>query len=136
MVKRVVMKENTMSNVESLAIAWLEAKRGEEEYRKARVAVEASLAEALEVPDEGSKTHRLDNYKVTLTQPVTRKLDEKAWDTVKDRVPAEMAPVRVKVEADGTGCKWLAKNEPDIWASIAEAFTAKPGKVGVKVEVL
>ena len=123
-----------MSNVEALCAAWLEARRAETKANRERVAIEVQLAQALDVPAEGSKTHNLDHYKVTLTQPVTRKLDVDAWDEVKDRIPPEMAPVKVKIEADATGCKWLANNEPAAWASIAEAFEVKPGKIGVKVE--
>jgi hypothetical protein len=42
----------------------------------------------------------------------------------------------VKLEADATGCKWLADNEPAIWRKIAQAFETKPGKVSVKVEAV
>lgn len=123
-----------MSNVEALCQDWLEAKKAEELVRNQRIAIETALAEAFDVPQEGSKTHKIDHYKITLSQPVYRKLDEKKWLKVKDRIPADMAPIKVKVEADGIGCKWLAANEPEMWASIADAFEVKPGKVGVKVE--
>lgn len=123
-----------MSNVEALCQDWLEAKKAEELARNQRIAIETALAEAFDVPEEGSKTHKIDHYKITLSQPVYRKLDEKKWLQVKNRIPADMAPIKTKVEADGTGCKWLAANEPDMWASIADAFEVKPGKVGVKVE--
>ena len=125
-----------MSNIEALARDWLDAKRAETEAQQRRVAIEAQLAAALEVKDEGSITHNLDGYKVTLTQPVTRKLDEKAWAKVKDKAPVEMWPVKTKVEADPTGMKWLADNEPAIWKKIATAFESKKGKVGVKVEAM
>jgi len=123
-----------MSNTEALCADWLDAKRTEEKARNQRIAIEAQLAEAFDVPEEGSKTHQLDDYKLTLTQPVSQKLDEKAWDKVKGKIDANLHPVKVKVEADATGCKYLANNEPEIWAAIASAFETKPGKIGVKVE--
>lgn len=125
-----------MSNIAPLAQAWLDAKRAETDAIAKRHAVEAELAAALECPGEGSKTHKLDGFKIIMTQPVTRKVDAKAWDMVKAQVPEGMQPVKVKLEADATGCKWLAKNEPDMWAKIARAFETKPGKIGVKVEVV
>jgi hypothetical protein len=125
-----------MSNIEALARDWLDAKKAENEAVARRVAIEAQLAAALEVKEEGSITHKLDGYKVTLTQPVTRKLDEAAWEKVKSKAPMEMWPVKTKVEADATGMKWLEKNEPAIWRKIASAFESKKGKVGVKVEAL
>ena len=123
-----------MSNIDALCEDWISAKKTEELARNQRIAIEAQIAEAFDVPAEGSKTHKIDHYKITLTQPVYRKLDEKKWLQVKDRIPADMAPIKLKVEADGTGCKWLAANEPEMWFSIADAFEVKPGKVGVKVE--
>ena len=125
-----------MTNVETLARDWLEARRAEAEAAKRRCAIEAQMCEALEVPAEGSKTHKLDSHKVTVTQPVTRKLDLKAWELVKDDCPQALQPVKVRLEADATGCKYLANNEPEIWRKIARAFETKPGKVGFKVEVL
>jgi ATP phosphoribosyltransferase len=124
------------SNTESLCAAWLEAKHAENVARNLRVKIEADLAEAFDVPAEGSKTHRLDNYKLTLTQPVYRKVDETEWLRVASIIPENLRPVRVKLEADATGCKYLANNEPDMWRAIAGAFETKPGKIGVKVEAI
>jgi hypothetical protein len=124
------------SNTESLCAAWLEAKHAENVARILRLEIEADLAEAFDVPAEGSKTHRLDNHKVTLTQPVYRKVDETEWLRVANLIPENLRPVRVKLEADATGCKYLANNEPDMWRAISGAFETKPGKVGVKVEAI
>lgn len=123
-----------MTNVQALARDWLDAKRAENAANAARIKIEEELAQALDVPDEGSKTHKIDGFKVTLTQPVTRKLDAVVWEKVKQHISPEMAPVKVKLEADATGCKWLAANDAKTWRKIAPAFETKPGKVGVKVE--
>jgi hypothetical protein len=120
--------------VQALARDWLDAKRAENAANAARIKIEEELAQALDVPDEGSKTHKIDGFKVTLTQPVTRKLDAVVWEKVKQHISPEMAPVKVKLEADATGCKWLATNDAKTWRKIAPAFETKPGKVGVKVE--
>lgn len=125
-----------MDNREALCADWLEAKRAETAANKRRIEIEAQLAQCFDVPDEGSKTHKLDGYKITLTQPVSRKVDEAIWDQIKRTVPAALRPVKVKLEADATGCKYLVKNEPAIWARIAPAFETKPGKIGVKVEAV
>lgn len=123
-----------MTNVQALARDWLDAKRAENAAAATRIKIEEQLAQALDVPDEGSKTHKIDGFKVTLTQPVTRKLDAATWEKVKQHISPEMAPVKVKLEADATGCKWLAANDANTWRKIASAFETKPGKVGVKVE--
>lgn len=123
-----------MTNVQALARDWLGAKRAETLAREKRHAIEKELSAALDVPQEGSKTHKIDGYKITLTQPVTRKLLADEWENVAGLCPAAMQPVKTKLEADATGCKWLAENEPETWRKIASAFETEPGKTGVKVE--
>ena len=123
-----------VSNTDALCAGWLEAKRAENKARDARLAIQAQLAEAFEVPEEGTKTQSTENYKVTVGQPVYRKLDAAVWDTVKGKIDPALHPVKTKIEADATGCKYLAKNEPDLWKAVAPAFTATPGKVSIKVD--
>lgn len=124
------------SNISALARDWLEAKRAETAAQARRYEIEASIAQALDVKDEGAITHDIGDYKITLTQPVTRKLDEKKWSLVEAKCPEALRPVKVKLEADAPGCKWLASNEPKIWKAIADAFTTTKGKIGVKVEAV
>jgi hypothetical protein len=121
-------------NLEALARDWLDARRAEAAAAQRRHTIEAQLAAALDVPAEGSRTHRLNGYKVTLTQPVTRRVDEAAWEQVRNRCPPDLQPVKIRIEADAAGCKYLANNEPEIWRAIARAFETKPGKIGVRVE--
>jgi len=57
-----------------------------------------------------------------MTQPVTRKLDVRKWEMVNAKIPETLWPVKVVTSADAAGMKWLAENEPKMWASIASAF--------------
>lgn len=122
------------TNIAPLARDWLQAKKDEAAANKRRLDIEAQMIAALDVPTEGSKTHKIDGYKITATQPVSRKLDLDVWAKVKDKIASDLHPVKTKIEADATGCKYLAGKEPKLWAKIAAAFTATPGKVGFKVE--
>lgn len=125
-----------MTNVERLCAEWLEAKRAETAANKRRIAIEDQIAQAFDVPTEGSKTHKTEAYKVTLTQPVTRKLDVDTWAAVSSKVPENLHPVKVTLSADPAGCKYLANKEPEIWAIASKAIETKPGKIGVKVEAM
>lgn len=122
------------TNTDALCAAWLEAKHAENKARDRRIAIEGELSQSFDVPAEGSKTHATENHKITLTQPVARKVDEAEWAKVKGKIDAGLWPIKTKIEADGPGCRYLANNEPDIWKKIAAAFETKPGKIGVKVE--
>lgn len=124
------------SNIEGLCGGWLEAKRREDEARKSRIEIENQISVALEKKPEGSITHKLEHYKVTLTQPIYRKLDVAKWEGVKTLIGADMWPIKLIVEADSTACKSLAKERPELWALVADAFTVTPGKIGVEVKEL
>lgn len=125
-----------MSNIDGLAAEWLQIKEQEKQIIAQRHAIECQITEALEAKDEGTISHKLEEHKVTLTQPVSRKVDVHVWDKVKDKIPDHMHPVKHSISADGVGCRYLAEKEPVMWRKIAKAFETKAGKVGVKVEVL
>jgi hypothetical protein len=121
------------SNITGLCGAWLEAKRREDEAKTARIKIEDEISQALDAKAEGAITHKVEPYKVTLTQPIYRKIDLAIWGTIKHNLPAEAWPIKTKIEVDDAGCKWLLKERPDLWAIAAKAITATPGKIGVKV---
>ena len=118
-----------MSNIAPLCEAWLAAKAAEAKANRERLAIEAQLAEAVEIPAEGTRTQKIDGFKIAASQPMYRKVDAEAWARVRDRISRDLWPVKVKIEADAAGMKYLANNEPDLWKEIAEAFTTTPGKV-------
>lgn len=125
-----------MSNIDALARDWLDARSAEQEAAARRMKIEGELTAALQAKDEGSVTHKLDEYKVTLTTPVRRTVDPDVWAEIEHTIDADFHPVKYKMEVDVKGVKWLQDNEPVQWARMACAFTTKTGKVGVKVEKL
>jgi len=123
-------------NVNTLAQDWLEIKAQEKDIVAKRHAIEEQITTALETKGEGSISHKLEAHMVTLTQPVSRKIDTILWEKVKDKIPENMHPVKVSVTADSVGCRYLADKEPRLWAKVAKAFEMKQGKIGIKVEAL
>ncbi len=125
-----------MSNIDGLASEWLEVKAQEKQIIAKRRAIEEQITQALDVKDEGSISHKLEQHKVTLTQPVSRKVDPIVWDKIKDKIPENMHPIKVVMSADAQGCRYLLEKEPRLWAKVSKAFESKQGKIGVKVEHL
>ena len=123
-------------NVDILAADWLSIKAEEKALTAKRHAIEEQIAAALEVKDEGSISHKTEGHKVTLTQPVSRKVDAIIWDKVSRKIPTHLHPVSTVISADSAGCRYLLSNEPKLWAKIAPAFATRAGKIGVKVETL
>ena len=123
-------------NVDILAADWLDIKAQEKALTAKRHAIEEQIAAALEVKDEGSISHKTEGHKVTLTQPVSRKVDPIIWDKISRKIPSNLHPVKTTVSADAAGCRYLLANEPKLWAKIAPAFATRAGKIGVKIETL
>ena len=114
-----------MSNIDGLASEWLEVKAQEKLIIARRHAIEAQITEALEAKSEGSITHKLDLFKVTLTQPVSRKVDPIVWEKVKDKLPIGWEPVKHTISADAAACRYLVEKEPRLWAKVSKAFETK-----------
>ena len=125
-----------MSNIDGLASEWLEVKAQEKKIIALRHAIEEQITAALEAKGEGSTSHKLEAHKVTLTQPVSRKIDPVAWEKIKHKIPESMHPVKVTLAADSIGCRYLAEKEHRMWAKVSSAFETKQGKIGVKVEAI
>ena len=123
-------------NLDILAADWLVIKAEETALTKKRHAIEEQLNAALEAKDEGSISHKTEGHKITLTQPVSRKVDAIIWDKVAKKIPTHLHPVKTTVSADAAGCRYLLANEPKLWAKIAPAFATRAGKIGVKIETL
>jgi hypothetical protein len=120
--------------VKVLAKRWTTAKERIEELKEEMLEIETSLLAEVESVEGGSKTNHLDGYKITVKRPINRTIDGDAWEIVKERIPADLRPVRVKIEPDAKGCDWLRENRPELWAIAAEAITERPGKAGFTVE--
>lgn len=111
-------------------------KEAEAEARAARLDAEDDLIEALALPDkeEGSMTRTFGPWKVTVTNKLTRNFDPDAWAEVCDQVPANLRPVRMRLELDVKGLRWLADNRPDIYKIVSRCVTTKPAKTAVTIK--
>lgn len=123
-----------ITNLDSLAVAWAEAKAAEKEAVENRVAIEQHIIRVTGQKDEGSKTHTSEaGHKVTITARINRRLDAKKWAEIEPDVPEALRPVKYRPALDLKGIRYLKANEPEIYAICAQAFTTSPGKTGVKV---
>jgi hypothetical protein len=117
--------------------AYIAAKAAEDAATEARIKAEEALIALIgDVPDEGSKSVDIDGHKVTLSQRVSRKLDERQWVLIRDEIPEGLSPVSIveTYKLDDAGCRWIRENEPGLWKLLSKAITEKPMKVGVKVQ--
>ena len=118
--------------------AYLAAKSAEEQAIALRVAAEEGIIDLLRdnIPEEGSRAVEADGYKITITQRISRKLDEKAYAVVRHAIPEGLDPIKEAktFKIEDSGCRWLKENEPGLWQLLASAITEKPQKIGLKVQ--
>lgn len=125
----------TTRTIDELVTDFIAAKADEVAAAKKRVAIEEQMIALLGKRDEGSETHELANgFKVTITGKQTYSADMEELQKICAKLPAEMRPIKTKVELDSTGAKYLRANEPAIWAKLSKAITVKPAKTGIEVK--
>lgn len=118
--------------IEQLCTDWLKAKQAEQKANAERIAIEDQIVSLTGKRDEGAKTVDATGFKITVTGKISRKMDWKAWETIKAQIPPEMHPVKLKPELDEKGVKWLADNQPDIYKLLP--IEVKPAKTAVEVK--
>lgn len=125
-----------MNNIDKLAAALDAAKENEERAREARLACEEALLALVRGKAEGSVTERGEGWKVTVTYGVNRTVDMAALAAVRDKIPHALFDQAVEYapKLRLAGLRYLQNNEPDTYAVLAQAITAKPAKPSVKVE--
>lgn len=98
--------------------------------------IRAAIAQIVDTPQEGTAQTITKYFKVTTTGKLTRKLDVKIWNEIKDEIPEEYHPVRTKLEIDLKKLRAIEQANKEVFQKIARAIDTKEGNTGVKVEVL
>lgn len=123
--------------VEDMADDLLAAKKMKAEAERLVLECEQELIAALGAPEEGSKSHRLNGYKVEIKGVINRRVDWELFDAVvkvlEHDEPFFEAPIKMKRELDESQLKKLYREQPGVYARLAKGITATPGKTGVTV---
>lgn len=120
--------------LETLSLDWLEAKADEDAAKKRRHEIEEQIAKLLDHPEDGSKTHSIDGFKIVTTGRLSYRADIEKLQELASQLPENMRPIKTETVLDARGAKWLRNNEPKTWAIIAPAIELRPGKVGIRIE--
>ena len=111
-----------------------EARQVEREANERRVELEEELIALVGAREEGSKTHTIGDFKITITGKLNRKIDWEIFDdSIASQIPESLQPVKIKRELDKTGVKYLANNEPQLYKLLSKALTIKPAKTAVTI---
>lgn len=123
--------------LDALVDQLIEAKRDEDAASKKRVEIEERILALAPAAEEGATTTPLANgMKLTTTGKLSYKADDiEALRNVCAKWDASLVPLKTKTELDETGCKYLRRERPELWAQIARVVTIKPAKTAITVKV-
>lgn len=124
------------NNLDELVKSLVQAKKNEEQAKRARVEIEDRIIALVPPKEEGATTVEAAGFKVTLTGKLGYKADDldavrevtRTWD-------ANLVPIKTTHELDATGCKYLRKERPELWAQLARVVTIQPAKTSVSLKV-
>ena len=117
--------------MKKLVQQFIEAKQAEAAAVAKRRELAKKIAAKLDHPDEGSKTHDVGTYKVTIRGTVNRKVDD--WDAF-DKVRAQHPPCKTVRKLDEVGLRWLEENDQATYRRYCDVITSKPGAIQVSVK--
>lgn len=122
-------------NLDDLVHQYVNAKQAEEGAKKIRLQLEERILALAPAKPEGSETTTLANgFKLTTTGKLSYKVDDlealreitRTWD-------ANLVPIKTTHALDETGCKYLRRERPELWAQLARVVTISPAKTAIKV---
>lgn len=124
-----------MEPLDQLATLWHQAKAQEDAAREQRIDIEQKILALHPAKEEGSETFETPaGVKITLVGKVSYKADVDQLIALTGSWPAEIKPIRTKVEADEARLKAIRQHRPDLWQAIAAAVETKPAKTGVSIK--
>jgi len=125
----------TDEQLETLTIAWLDAKATEQAANKNRIRIEEEIFDIIRPNAEGRMSLKLGSgYKLTLTSKMIYKGDCDALEAMSADWPAEFQVVRLKKDLNETKLKEIRMYRPEVWRRMSDIITMKPAKVSVSIE--
>lgn len=126
------------TRLDTLCLALMRAKADEDAAREARIAIETEIVKCVEPREEGTANTAGTQFKASVTFGINRTVDRAALDAIRDQVPPDLffRAFEYVPRIDTAGLRYLRNNEPETYAQLAPAITAKPAKPSVRVEAL
>ena len=125
-----------MNPIDEAAAVYELAKMQHERTAEALAEAHSNLVALMPKQDEGTVKLQGESYRVAIEYGFNRTVDAAALAAIKDNVPAALfeQAIDYKPAINLKGLRFLQSNEPDAYAAIAQAVTARPAKPSVKIE--
>jgi len=128
-------KQKEIEQMKNIYEQLIAAKSAEEKATKKRIELEEQIFDSVRnqiIKSEGQETLEIDNYKLTVNQPMNYKLDEEKYRALAESLPEECQFHRVKLEIDKR--KFQEVKNSKFGKKCSDCVTCIPGKVSIKIE--
>ena len=123
------------SEIARLAERWMIENSWVKQHTKRQHELEQELLPLLETKREGRTTHTTKhNKRIVCTTRVNRSVDGAELLKIRNQIPADVLPMKVKEVLDEPKFKSLQSTHPDFFQSFSRCVTSKPGKAHFKIE--
>lgn len=135
------MQSNHQQEMAAAAEAVRAAREVERSAQTARLDAEQKLialaSTGAELPTEGTYTERFGALKVSITNKLTRSVDQGELVKVAGQIPDAIGQRLFRWSADVNlrELRFLQSNDPEIAALVSKCITTKPAKPAVSVEL-
>jgi len=119
---------------EKLYQDWIKAKAKEEKAKKDRTALEEQIQAILPVFEGQSKTLHEDGFKITVKKNERYSFDQETWKTIRQDVPAELRPEKIKFEVDPKGLEYLKEKNQEVYKIVSGCVSFKINKSTFSIE--
>ncbi len=125
------------AHIEGLAREWLRHKKAEQSAQAARREYEDALLQYMELRTEGTSKRKVGRTEVAAQFGVTYSVDAAALTLIADAIPPDIQKrvIRWKPAVDTKELKYLRSNEPELYAVLATAVEAKPGRPTFTIKI-
>ena len=123
------------TSLDGLADSWLMKKQEVEAAKAELIAIEHRILPLVSARQDGSVTTQTqDGKRVTVKLPMRYSLDGKRLNEIREQIPTELLPLKVKELLDEPALKNLRSSHPHFYTIFAQCVSSKPGKPNITIK--
>ena len=123
------------SSLDSLADRWLMKKEELETAKQQLIEIEQEILPLVSaVDDRAVTTATQDGKRVTVKLPMRYSLDGTKLNDIREQIPPELLPLKIKELLDEPALKNLRSTHPHFYTIFAQCVSSKPGKPNITIK--
>ena len=123
------------SSLDSLADRWLMKKEELETAKQQLIEIEQEILPLVSAVDDRSVTTATqDGKRGTVKLPMRYSLDGTKLNDIREQIPPELLPLKIKELLDEPALKNLRSTHPHFYTIFAQCVSSKPGKPNITIK--